>query len=92
MLAFLEGPDLIVVLVIVLVLFGGTKLPQIARSIGQAKSEFERGVRGVVRPADPAVKPPPGSPATLTQAGLDKLVDDRVRRATRDPAANKPVE
>ena len=38
----LEGPDLIVVLLIILVLFGGAKVPQLARSLGQAKREFEQ--------------------------------------------------
>jgi sec-independent protein translocase protein TatA len=40
------GPtELIVILVIVLVLFGGAKLPKLARSLGQAKNEFEAGTR-----------------------------------------------
>ena len=41
----LLGPDgLIVLAVVVLVLlFGGTKLPQLARSLGSAKKEFEQG-------------------------------------------------
>lgn len=38
------GPgELAIILVIVLVLFGGAKLPQLARSLGQAKKEFEAG-------------------------------------------------
>jgi sec-independent protein translocase protein TatA len=37
-------PELIVILVIVLLIFGGAKLPQLARSLGRAKSEFEKGV------------------------------------------------
>ncbi len=42
---FIEGPDLLVVLAIVLVLFGGSKLPQLARSLGQAKKELDAGLR-----------------------------------------------
>lgn len=39
------GPtELIILLVIVLVLFGGAKLPKLARSLGQAKKEFEHGI------------------------------------------------
>ncbi len=38
-----NGPELIIVLVIVLLLFGGSQLPKLARSLGQAKREFERG-------------------------------------------------
>ena len=37
------APEVIVVLVIVLLLFGSTKLPQLARSLGQAQKEFKKG-------------------------------------------------
>ena len=37
--------ELILVLVILLVLFGGAKLPSLARSIGEAQKEFKEGQR-----------------------------------------------
>lgn len=37
------APELIIVLVIVLVIFGGAKLPKLARSLGQAQREFKAG-------------------------------------------------
>jgi sec-independent protein translocase protein TatA len=40
----LGAPELLIVLLVVLLLFGGTKLPQLARSLGQAKKEFQDGV------------------------------------------------
>ncbi|MBA2586419.1 MAG: twin-arginine translocase TatA/TatE family subunit [Chthoniobacterales bacterium] len=36
------GPDLIVILLIVLVLFGAKKLPDLARGMGQAMKEFQK--------------------------------------------------
>ena len=36
----LAGPDLIVILLIVLLLFGSKKLPELARGIGRAVNEF----------------------------------------------------
>jgi sec-independent protein translocase protein TatA len=36
---------LIIVAVVLLLLFGGSKLPQFARSLGSAKKEFEKGSR-----------------------------------------------
>jgi len=36
--------ELIIVLFIVLIVFGGAKLPKLARSIGQAQKEFQQGV------------------------------------------------
>jgi len=39
------GPtELIIVLLIVLLVFGGTKLPKLARSMGQAQKEFKKGL------------------------------------------------
>jgi sec-independent protein translocase protein TatA len=40
--AALGGTELIVILAIVLVLFGGSKLPALARGLGQAKKEFKK--------------------------------------------------
>ena len=34
-------PELLIILVILFLLFGASKLPQLARSIGRAKKEFE---------------------------------------------------
>jgi sec-independent protein translocase protein TatA len=36
------GPDLIVILLIVLVLFGAKKLPELARGLGQSLNEFRK--------------------------------------------------
>lgn len=41
----LGPPEVIIIVLVVLLLFGGAKLPQLARSLGQAKQEFERGQR-----------------------------------------------
>jgi sec-independent protein translocase protein TatA len=36
------GPDLIIILLIILVLFGAKKLPELARGMGQAVKEFQK--------------------------------------------------
>ena len=41
----LGAPELLIVLAVILVMFGGAKLPALARSLGQAKKEFEVGVK-----------------------------------------------
>jgi len=40
----LGSQELMVILVIVLVLFGGSKLPEIARSLGKSMREFKKGI------------------------------------------------
>ena len=51
----LGAPELLIVLLVVLVLFGGSRVPQLARSLGRAKSEFraglEEGEKGNEKPA-----------------------------------------
>ncbi len=39
------GPQLLIILAIVLLLFGGAKLPKLARSLGQAQKEFRDGLK-----------------------------------------------
>jgi sec-independent protein translocase protein TatA len=42
----LGAPELIVILVILLLLFGGKKLPELSRSIGQSMKEIRKGFNG----------------------------------------------
>jgi sec-independent protein translocase protein TatA len=59
MFAFLEGPELLIVLAIVVLVFGGTQLPKLARSVGQAQREFKSALAEA--PADGDPKPPAAS-------------------------------
>jgi sec-independent protein translocase protein TatA len=42
--AGLKPQELLIILVILLVLFGGSKLPQLAKNIGRAQKEFKTGL------------------------------------------------
>jgi sec-independent protein translocase protein TatA len=39
-------PELLIILAVVLLLFGSTRLPKLAKSIGQAGREFKKGADG----------------------------------------------
>jgi len=59
------GPDMIVILLIVLLLFGSKKLPELARGMGRAVKEFgaardeiEKGLSQSGPSGVPPVKPP----------------------------------
>jgi len=40
------GPDLLIVVIVVAVLvFGGSAIPKLARNLGSAKTEFEKGLK-----------------------------------------------
>lgn len=50
----LGTPELIVILVILILLFGGKKLPELARSIGSSIKELRKGVNdGKEKPSTP---------------------------------------
>jgi sec-independent protein translocase protein TatA len=38
-------PELLVILAIVFLVFGASRLPQLARSLGKARTEFQKGVK-----------------------------------------------
>ena len=47
MFAFIKnigGPEILIILVVVLLLFGAKKLPDLARSIGASAKEFKKGI------------------------------------------------
>jgi sec-independent protein translocase protein TatA len=63
MIANIAGPDLIIVLVVLaVVLFGGSAIPKLARNLGSAKTEFEKGLK------DAKSKAEADKPADDTQA------------------------
>ena len=62
MFAFLDPPEIILILVVVLVLFGGAQLPKLAKNLGKAQKEFKEGLAE-------GQKAPEAKPA-------DKTVDD----------------
>ena len=39
-----SGSEMLIVLVVILVIFGGSQLPKLARSIGEAQKEFKKGL------------------------------------------------
>ncbi len=81
-LAFIEGiggPELMMILFVVLVLFGGQKLPELAKGLGKSMREFKKAASGVEEefkraieetpdpetpPRAPARKAPPDPPAS----------------------------
>ena len=94
----LEGPDLIIVLVIVMVMFGAKKLPELARGLGHAKREFEDAIKpdtttttspaadAKAIPATAAVEPSPT--VTVSRAEYEQL--QALRRSIHDDQKDDP--
>jgi sec-independent protein translocase protein TatA len=76
------APELIILLIIVLLLFGAAKLPRLARSMGEAQREFKKGLR---EPGDEvAPAPAPDEKVTMTRAELDAMLAERESKARED--------
>jgi sec-independent protein translocase protein TatA len=64
MLGFFENiglPELIVILVVLLLVFGASRLPEIARSIGRSGKEFKKGMKEGADQDDQSKEPQTGS-------------------------------
>lgn len=89
----LAGPDLLIILLIVLVLFGAKKLPELARGMGQAVKEFQKAKdefndelhKAGNQPAATTVQPAPS-----TVARTDTSATAAASQTHPDPNRNVP--
>ena len=81
------APELLIILLVVLLLFGSTRLPKLARSLGQASKEFKAGVQD----KDDEPKADPNEPVTMTRAELDALLAERdAKQRQENPPSSGP--
>jgi TatA/E family protein of Tat protein translocase len=87
-------PELMIILVVALIVFGPRKLPELGRSLGQSLAQFKRASNDLKNTLDEEIRmeerrptlPPaaPTDPANLSSPAADELA--RVR-AEQSPAA-----
>ncbi len=73
--------ELIIFLLVILLLFGSTKLPKLAKSLGEAQKEFKKGIAEAE--AEPS-KPPVDEKVTMTKAEYDALLAERDAQPRRN--------
>ena len=59
--AFLSTNELLIVLVVGVVLFGGSQLPKLARNLGRAQKELQKGLAEGAKEVDAADADPEAS-------------------------------
>ena len=84
----LGAPELLIILVVILVLFGGAKLPKLARSLGQAQKEFKQGIDDPEKD-DPKGPKAPADTVTMSKADLDALIAEREAKARREASSSE---
>jgi sec-independent protein translocase protein TatA len=60
--SFIGGWEMVLILVVVLVLFGAKKLPELAKGLGQGIKEFKKATREVTDELHNAMEETPRSP------------------------------
>ena len=79
----LGWPEIAVIMVIILMLFGVGKLPQVAGSIGKGLSAFRKGQRGE---EVEVVKQEPAKPKRKTAKKTAKVTASRKKKTITDSA------
>jgi Sec-independent protein translocase protein TatA len=71
-------------------LFGANKLPELAKSLGQARKEFKKGMLEAEREEQAEVKPKaaPKSAASLSQLNDDEILAEIQRRQAKQLEQN----
>lgn len=63
---------MIIILIILLVLFGGSKLPELAKGLGKSIKEFKQATRDEPAPPPPAPAPVPAPVAPVAEKPADR--------------------
>ena len=77
----IQGPQLIIVLAIILLLFGGSKLPKLARSLGQAQKEFREGLK-----EGEGTESSSAGPSSAAPTNANAATDGAVQTDPKDPS------
>ncbi len=77
-------PEILIIMVIILLLFGAKRIPEIAGSMGKGIREFKKNINDATREITTDTSPPMGSEPRLTAAELER------RRADEEAARSAP--
>lgn len=82
-----HGPDLVIVLVIALLIFGPKKLPQMGASVGKTIQEFKKGMSELTAPKEE--KPSAYEPVVATPVVANYTAEEHITPAY-EPAPYEP--
>jgi sec-independent protein translocase protein TatA len=71
-------PEILLVLLAVVLLFGASRLPQLARSVGQSRKAFKEGMREAGEDEDDATSKPKQINANAEQPAISSLSDEEI--------------
>jgi sec-independent protein translocase protein TatA len=68
-----SGPEWFIVLAVVLVIFGGSQLPKLARNLGKAQKEFKDGLSEAQREEEATAANASDAAAARAETKVDKV-------------------
>ncbi|MEX2109494.1 MAG: twin-arginine translocase TatA/TatE family subunit [Gemmatimonadaceae bacterium] len=76
-------PEILIIMVIILLLFGAKRIPEIAGSMGKGIREFKKNINDATREITSETEPPPTSEPRLTSAELERrrVADEEAARS-----------
>jgi len=80
-------PEIVVILIVILLLFGGRKLPELAKGLGKGLRLFKKEIRGVKDELESAVDAETEDDASETSTGKSQLPDKTVNSADSGKSA-----
>jgi sec-independent protein translocase protein TatA len=91
---FLQPTHLLIIAIILLVFFGGRKLPELGKGLGEGLKSFKEGLKGVSdSPAPPPAQPTTFSaPPVSSAANLDYVICTRCGSRVENPMGFKVVD
>jgi TatA/E family protein of Tat protein translocase len=80
------GPELVLIFVLALLLFGPKRLPQIGRTLGKGMAEFRRASTELQRAVNTELDEPPAAPAWRSPAAAQSGTVAQAAAATPEEA------
>ncbi len=84
---FLGDPTQLLVILgvlVVILIWGPSKIPELARAVGRARKEFDDASKGVVQPATPSLTVAPSDPLVDTARKLGISTQGKTREEISD--------
>ena len=83
-------PQILIVLIVGLVVFGPKRLPEMTKQLGQGIRDFQKGLDGVMDPAAPTAEPAAAAAASTAEPAVQTTTAAPAAEAA--PAAAPPAE
>ena len=75
-------PELIIIMVVLLLVFGARRLPEMGRSMGKGMREFKEAISGEEKESAATELPPPRSEPSTTEPQPDDAPAEKAERET----------